>query len=194
MTMPWKSYLMWEYPHVTSRVDGMTLFDRYEVIMDGFIRPQIEIMARFGTKQADKVHYEVGMRLAEPLAYEMACVSHERHDPCEKPVMAWERIPDLVLEALSEHPDKEQIKECRRACESILNATHGWKRQRPENSEVYRTIYALDNLLVKWDLTEKFPLRFYAEAPEYIRLYEIDTDKLTQDVRRKPRSFLRRMP
>ena len=58
----------------------------------------------------------------------------------------------------------------------------------------HRTIYALDNLLVKWDLTEKFPLRFYAEAPEYVRLYEIDTDKLTQDVRRKPRSFLRRMP
>lgn len=34
MTMPWTSYLMWEYPHVTSQVDDMTLFDRYEVIMD----------------------------------------------------------------------------------------------------------------------------------------------------------------
>ena len=190
MTMPWTSYLMWEYPHVTSHIDDMALFDRYEVIMDGFIRPQMEIMAHFGTKRANKIQCEVGMRLAEPIAYEMARVSHERKDPCEKPVMAWTHIPDLVLEALSEYPDKEQIKECRRACESILNATHGWKRRQPSNMEVYHTIYALDNLLVKWDLTERFPLRFYAEAPEYVQLYEIDTNKLTQDVRPKPRSFL----
>lgn len=78
--------------------------------------------------------------------------------------------------------------------EGVSVYTYPPNRKRTNHVTSPHDRHALDNLLVKWDLTEKFPLRFYAEAPEYVRLYEIDTDKLTQDVRRKPRSFLRHMP
>lgn len=45
MTMPWTSYLVYQHKDILDQDDRMELFERYEVIMDGFIAPQVKLMA-----------------------------------------------------------------------------------------------------------------------------------------------------
>lgn len=45
MTMPWTSYLVYQHKDILDQDDRMELFERYEVIMEGFIAPQVKLMA-----------------------------------------------------------------------------------------------------------------------------------------------------
>ena len=173
MTMPWTSYLVYQHKDILDQDDRMELFERYEVIMEGFIAPQVKLMAdvRFSMALFDRT-----MKSFAPAAREMAIHDQGHRAPCEKPVMMWNHVTDLAREMLSEHPSKKQIEQFRHRCADRydLRFPRSSSIDRDARREIDKTIYDLDTVLQQWDLTEAFPLRFYPSKPAHFDTYEIE--------------------
>lgn len=173
MTLPWTSYLVYQHKDILDQDDRMELFERYDVIMDGFITPQVKLMADFGTLRFSMARFDRTMKTFAPAAREMAIRDQEHRAPCEKPVMMWNHITDLAREMLSEHPSKQEIKLLRHRCSELGYV--GFPRiNRDLQREIDKTVWELDNVLQQWDLTEAFPLRFYPSKPSHFDTYEIE--------------------
>lgn len=170
MTMPWTSYLVYQHKDILNQDDRMELFERYEVIMEGFITPQVKLMAdvRFSMALFDRT-----MKSFAPAAREMAIRDQEHRAPCEKPVMMWNHVTDLAREILSEHPSKKQIEQFRHRCAELCDVCSP-PIDRDARREIDKTVYDLDTVLQQWGLTETFPLRFYPSKPAHFDTYEIE--------------------
>ena len=173
MTLPWTSYLVYQHKDILDQDDRMELFERYEVIMEGFIAPQVKLMAdvRFSMALFDRT-----MGSFAPAAREMAIRDQEHQASCEKPVMMWNHITHLAREMLSEHPSKKQIEQFRHRCADLYDPRfpRSSSIDRDAQREIDKTVYDLDTVLQQWDLTEAFPLRFYPSKPAHFDTYEIE--------------------
>ena len=170
MTMHWTSYLVYQHKDILDQDDRMELFKRYEVIMDGFIAPQVKLMNDMRFSMA---LFARTMKSFSPTAQKMAIHDQEHRTPCEKPIMMWDKLADLAREILDEHPDKRQIEQLRHRC-AELSYTCFPRIDRDTRREIDKTVWELDTVLQGWDLTESFPLRFYPNKPAHFDTYEIE--------------------
>ena len=172
MTMPWTSYLVYQHKDILDQDDRMELFERYEVIMEGFIAPQVKLMAdvRFSMALFDRT-----MKSFAPAAREMAIHDQEHQAPCEKPVMMWNHVTNLAREMLSEHPSKQEIEQFRQRCADLYDVRFPRfsSIDRDARREIDTTVFTIDTVLQQWDLTEAFPLRFYPSKPDRLYRYSI---------------------
>lgn len=170
--MPWTSYLVYQHKDILDQDDRMELFERYEVIMEGFIAPQVKLMTdvRFSMVLFDRT-----MKSFAPAAREMAAHDKEHQAPCEKPIMMWNHVTDLARKTLSEHPSKQEIELLRHRCANLCNVrfTRFSSIDRDAQREIAETVFTLDTVLQQWDLTEVFPLRFYPSKPDRFNRYSI---------------------
>ena len=159
MTLPWTSYLVYQHKDILDQDDRMELFERYEVIMEGFIAPQVKLMAdvRFSMALFDRT-----MKSFAPTAREMAIHDQEHQAPCEKPVMMWNRLSDLASDTLSTHPTKQEIMNLRKKCGNVFYGTVGISLDRDTEGELWQTVNELDTLLKHWDENTERLLRFYS--------------------------------
>lgn len=179
MTMPWTSYLVYQHKDILDQDDRMELFERYEVIMDGFIAPQVKLMADLRSTMA---LFNRTMKSFAPAAREMAIHDQEHQAPCEKPVMMWNHVTHLAREMLSEHPSKQEIEQLRHRCADLYDVhfprfsrfSRFSSIDRDARREIDTTVFTLDTVLQQWDLTEAFPLRFYPSKPAHFDTYEIE--------------------
>lgn len=176
MTMPWTSYLVYQHKDILDQDDRMELFERYEVIMDGFIAPQVKLMADLRSTMA---LFNRTMKSFAPAAREMAIRDQEHQAPCEKPVMMWNHVTHLAREMLSEHPSKQGIEQLRHRCADLYDVRFTrFPRfssiDRDAQREINTTVFTLDTVLQQWDLTKAFPLRFYPSKPAHFDTYEIE--------------------
>lgn len=178
MTMPWDCYLVYQHKDICHQDERMALFERYEVIMEGFAIPQMERMAGYGTRRYNRHVMHNLMTSFAPVVRGMAETSHKHQDPCEKPIMMWSRICDLARDTLTEFPDKDQIERLRDRCDNMYETNP--RIDSHTRKELDRTIYILDTVLDQWDLTEKYPLRFYPHKPEHFTLFDLKEPRAFQ--------------
>ena len=159
MTLPWTSYLVYQHKDVLDQDDRMELFERYEVIMKGFIAPQVKLMAdvRFSMALFDRT-----MKSFAPAAREMAIRDQEHRAPCEKPVMMWDKLSHIACETLSTQPTKQEIKLLRKKCLNCFAGTMPYDRD--TEGEMWQTVNELDTLLKNWDENTERLLRFYPDG------------------------------
>lgn len=175
MTMPWTSYLVYQHKDILDQDDWMELFERYDVIMNGFIAPQVKLMTGHGTRRFSIATFNRTMESFASAAREMAAHDQEHQAPCEQPIMMWNHVTHLAREMLSEHPSKQEIEQLRHRCADLCGvrfprfSSIGRNAQR----EIAETVWALDTVLQQWDLTEAFPLRFYPSKPDRFDRYSI---------------------
>lgn len=159
MTLPWTSYLVYQHKDVLDQDDRMELFERYEVIMKGFIAPQVKLMAdvRFSMALFDRT-----MKSFAPAAREMAIRDQEHRAPCEKPIMMWDKLSHIACETLSTQPTKQEIKLLRKKCLNCFAGTMPYDRD--TEGEMWQTVNELDTLLKNWDENTERLLRFYPDG------------------------------
>ena len=172
MTMPWTSYLVYQHKDILDQDDRMELFERYEVIMEGFIAPQVKLMTGLGTRRFSMALFNRTMKSFAPAAREMAIRDQEHRAPCEKPIMMWNHITNLAREILSEHPSKQEIELLRHRCAELCDVCFP-PIDDATRREIDKTVWELDTVLQGWDLTEAFPLRFYPYKPDRFDRYSI---------------------
>ena len=183
MTMHWMSYLVRVHPEVDTMDERMERAHRGEVIMDGFIRPQadeialayetknvfqrlIQDVTSYGTSDPNRIISHVAPRVRH-----MAIDDQLEQIPCLAPIMMWDYLYEIVREALSPEPRKEEIEQLRRRCCALLD--DGIDRDRKVVKEIHRTIWMMDIVLEEWPINEHHPLRFYAEKPTWFDRYSI---------------------
>ena len=176
--MPWTSYLVYQHKDILNQDDRMELFERYEVIMDGFIAPQVRLMTGYGTRRFNMATFNRTMKSFASTAREMAAHDQEHQAPCEQPVMMWNHVTHLAREMLSEHPSKQEIEQLRHRCTDLYDVRFSrFSRfssiNRDARREIDTTVFTLDTVLQQWDLTEAFPLRFYPSKPDRFNRYAI---------------------
>lgn len=154
--MPWTSYCVYQHKDILDQDDRMELFERYEVIMEGFIAPQVKLMTdvRFSMALFDRT-----IKSFAPAAREMAIRDQEHRAPCEKPVMMWDKLSHIACETLSTHPTKSEIKRLRKKCLNRFAGTMPYDRD--TDGEMWQTVNELDTLLKNWDENTERLLRFY---------------------------------
>lgn len=175
MTMPWTSYLVYQHKDILDQDDWMELFERYDVIMDGFIAPQVKLMTGHGTRRFSMATFNRTMESFASAAREMAAHDKEHQAPCEQPIMMWNHVTDLAREMLSEYPSKHEIELLRHRCADLCSVRFPRfsSIDRDAQREIAETVWALDTVLQQWDLTEAFPLRFYPNKPNRFDRYSI---------------------
>ncbi len=178
MTMTWTSYLVYQHKDILDQDDRMELFERYEVIMDGFIAPQVKLMTGYGTRRFSMAAFNRTMESFASAAREMAAHDQEHQAPCEQPIMIWNHVTDLARKILNEYPSKHEIERLRHRCTDLCGVRFPrFPRfssiDRDAQREIAETVFTLDTLLQQWDLTEAFPLRFYPSKPNRFDLYSI---------------------
>ena len=169
---------MYQHKDILDQDDRMELFERYDVIMDGFITPQVKLMTGYGTRRFNMAAFNRTMESFASAAREMAIHDQEHQAPCEKPIMMWNHVTHLAREMLSEHPSKQEIEQLRHRCADLYDARFPrFSRfsciDRDAQREIAETVWALDTVLQQWDLTEAFPLRFYPSKPDRFNRYAI---------------------
>lgn len=175
MTIPWTSYLVYQHKDILDQDDQMELFERYEVIMEGFIAPQVKLMTGYGTRRFNMATFNRTMESLASAAREMAAYDQEHQAPCEQPIMMWNHVTDLAREMLSEHPSKKQIEQFRHRCADLYDPRFPRSSSIDHDArrEIDKIVYDLDTVLQQWDLTEAFPLRFYPYKPDWFDRYSI---------------------
>lgn len=159
MTMRWTSYLVLHLPEVSTMPDWMQRSHRADVIMRGYIYPQVEdkLIAE-GKANDDNAFDQMLDELKTAVRY-MAI--QDKHDKirCEKPIMMWDRLSDLVSETLRTHPTKQEICNLRARCYDVFYGT--FSMDLDLEGELWQTVDALDTLLKHWDENTAQLLRFY---------------------------------
>ena len=160
--MRWTSYLVLHLPEVSMMPDWMQRPHRADVIMRGYIYPQIEdkLIAE-GKANDDNAFDQMLDELKTAVRY-MAI--QDKHDGrrCEQPIMMWDRLSDLVSETLSTHPTKQEICNLRARCYDVFYGT--FSMDLDLEAELWRTVDALDTLLKHWDENTAQLLRFYSRT------------------------------
>lgn len=161
MTMRWTSYLVIHLPEVSTMPDWMRRSHRADVIMRGYIYPQIEDkLAVNGTVEDDDEFDRIIDELT-PAVHGMAIQDKRDHIRCERPIMMWDRLSDLASTTLSTHPTKQEIKNLRKLCLNVFYGTVGMSLDRDTEGELWQTVNELDTLLKNWDENTERLLRFY---------------------------------
>lgn len=166
MTMRWTSYLVLHLPEVAAMPDWMQRSHRADVIMKGYIYPQVEDkLAVNGTVDDDKF---------DRMIDELTTVIHnmaikDKHDKirCEKPIMMWDKLTDLASKTLSTHPTKQEIMNLREKCFNSFYGTVGMSLDRDTEAELWQTVNEIDTLLKHWDEDGQDTaslLRFYSNT------------------------------
>lgn len=164
MTMRWTSYLVLHLPEVSTMPDWMQRSHRADVIMRGYIYPQVEdkLIAE-GKANDDNAFDQMLDELKTAVRY-MAIQDKHDHIRCEKPIMMWDRLSDLVSETLSTHPTKQEIENLIDRCHRVFFGTVGMSLDRDTEAELWQTVNVLDMLLKHWDENTMQLLRFYSRT------------------------------
>lgn len=183
MTMHWMSYLVRLHPEVDTMDERMERAHRGELITEGFIRPQadeialtyetknvfrrlIQDVTSYGTSDPNRIISHVAPRVRH-----MTIDDQLEQIPCVAPYMMWDYLYEIVRETLSPEPRKEEIKQLRKICITLLD--DGIDRDPKIVKEIYRTIGVTNTVLEEWFINEHHPLRFYAEKPKWFDRYSI---------------------
>jgi hypothetical protein len=165
MTMRWTSYLVLHLPEVSTMPDWMQRSHRAEVIMKGYIYPQVEDKLIAEGKANDDNAFDRIIDELTPVVHSMAI--QDKHDKirCEKPIMMWDRLSDLVSETLSTHPTKQEIENLLEMCYNVFYGNFSVNRFDCDmEAELWQTVGALDMLLKHWDENTAQLLRFYSRT------------------------------
>ena len=168
MTMRWTSYLVIHLPEVSTMPDWMQRSHRADVIMRGYIYPQVEDKLAVNSTVEDDDEFDRIIDELTPAVHDMAI--QDKHDGrrCEKPVMMWDKLTDLASATLSTHPTKQEIKNLRKLCYNSFYGTisvNGFDRDM--EAELWQTVNELDMLLKHWDEDGQDTahlLRFYSNT------------------------------
>lgn len=160
MSMRWTSYLVLHLPEVSTMPDWMQRSHRADVIMRGYIYPQVEDKLIADGKANDDDAFDQIIDELTTVVRNMAI--QDKHDKrrCEKPVMMWDRLSDLACETLSTHPTKQEIMYLHQRCIEMLRDPI----DRDTEGEIWWTINELDTLLDTFDWNDENTaqlLRFY---------------------------------
>lgn len=165
MTMRWTSYLVLHLPEVSKMPDWMQRSHRADVIMRGYIYPQVEDKLIADNKADDNDAFD---QMIDDLTFTVQGMAiQDKHDKrrCEKPIMMWDRLSNLASDTLSTHPTKREIMNLRKKCCNVFYGTMGMSLDRDTKGELWQTVNELDTLLKHWDEdgtdTERL-LRFYS--------------------------------
>lgn len=159
--MRWTSYLVLHLPEVSTMPDWMQRSHRADVIMRGYIYPQVEDKLIAEGKANDDNAFDQMLDELKTAVRSMAI--QDKHDGrrCEQPIMMWDRLSDLVSETLSTHPTKQEIENLIDMCHRVFFGTVGMSLDRDTEGELWQTVNALDTLLKHWDENTAQLLRFY---------------------------------
>ena len=151
-------------PEVSTMPDWMQRSHRADVIMRGYIYPQVEDkLIADGEADDDDAFDRIIDELTPAVRY-MAI--QDKHDGrrCERPIMMWDKLSHIACEMLSTHPTKSEVKLLRKKCGNMFYGTVGMGLDRETESELWQTVNELDTLLKHWDEndTERL-LRFYPD-------------------------------
>jgi hypothetical protein len=160
--MRWTSYLVLHLPEVSTMPDWMQRPHRADVIMRGYIYPQIEDKLIADGKANDDDAFDQMIDELKTAVRDMAI--QDKHDGrrCEQPIMMWDRLSDLVSETLSTHPTKQEICNLRARCYDVFYGT--FSMDLDLEAELWQTVGALDTLLKHWDENTAQLLRFYSRT------------------------------
>lgn len=161
MTMRWTSYLVLHLPEVSTMPDWMQRDHRADVIMRGYIYPQVEDKLAADGKANDDDAFDRMIDELTPTVRDMAI--QDKHDGirCERPIMMWDRLSNLACKTLSTHPTKTEIVNLRKKCFNTFYGTVGMTLDRETEAELWQTVNELDTLLKHWDENTEHLLRFY---------------------------------
>lgn len=167
MTMRWTSYLVLHLPEVSTMPDWMQRSHRADVILKGYIYPQVEDKLIADDKADDDDAFD---RLIDELTTVVRYMAiQDKHEGrrCEKPIMMWDKLTDLASDTLSTHPTKQEIMNLRKKCGNTFYGTVGMSLDRETEAELWQTVNEIDTLLKHWDEngqdTERL-LRFYPHS------------------------------
>lgn len=162
MTMRWTSYLVIHLPEVSKMPDWMQRSHRADVIMRGYIYPQVEDkLAVNGTVEDDDEFDRIIDELT-PVVHDMAIQDKHEGRRCEKPIMMWDKLSDLASDTLSTHPTKQEIMNLRKKCDNVFYGTVGMSLDRDTEAELWQTVNEIDTLLGHWNESTEQRLRFYS--------------------------------
>lgn len=159
--MRWTSYLVLHLPEVSTMPDWMQRSHRADVIMKGYIYPQVEDKLIADGKANDDNAFDRLIAELTPVVYDMAIQDKHDHIRCEKPIMMWDRLSDLVSETLRTHPTKQEIENLIDMCHRVFFGTVGMSLDSDTEAELWQTVGALDMLLKHWGENTAQLLRFY---------------------------------
>lgn len=149
--MRWTSYLVLHLPEVAAMPDWMQRPHRADVIMRGYIYPQVEDKLIADGKANDDDAFDQIIAELTPVVYDMAI--QDKHDKrrCEKPIMMWDKLSDLASDTLSTHPTKQEIMNLREKCYNTFFGTVGMSLDSDTEGELWQTVNEIDTLLKHWD-------------------------------------------
>ena len=164
MPLRWTSYLVLHLPEVSMMPDWIQRTHRADVIMRGYIYPQVEDKLIAEGKANDDNAFDRLIAELTPVVHTMAI--QDKHDKirCEQPIMMWDRLSDLVSETLRTHPTKQEIENLIDMCHRVFFGTVGMSLDRDTEGELWQTVNVLDTLLKHWDENTAQLLRFYSRT------------------------------
>lgn len=164
MTMRWTSYLVLHLPEVSTMPDWMQRSHRADVILKGYIYPQVEDKLIAEGKADDDDAFDRIIDELTTVVQDMAIQDKHEGRRCERPIMMWDRLSDLASRTLSTHPTKQEIMNLRKMCLNMFYGTVGMNLDRETEAELWQTVNEINTLLRHWDEdgqdTERL-LRFY---------------------------------
>ena len=160
--MHWTSYLVLHLPGVDAMPDWMQRNHRADVIMRGYIYPQVDEKLLNDGKTGDDDEFDRIIDELTPAVHDMAIQDKHDHIRCEKPIMMWDLLSDLASRTLSTHPTKREIKNLRKMCLNLFSGTITIDRDM--EAELWWTVGGLELLLKHWDKSTAQRLRFYSNT------------------------------
>jgi hypothetical protein len=147
--------------------DWMQRSHRADVIMRGYIYPQVEDKLIADGKADDDDAFDRMIDKLTPAVHDMAI--QDKHDGrrCEKPVMMCDKLSDLASDTLSTHPTKQEIMNLCKKCYNAFYGTVGMSLDRDTEAELWQTVNEIDTLLKHWDEDGQDTaqlLRFYSNT------------------------------
>lgn len=164
MTLRWTSYLVLHLPEVSMMPDWIQRPHRADVIMRGYIYPQVEDKLIAEGKANDDNAFDQIIDELTPVVYGMAIQDQRDHIRCEQPIMMWDKLSDLVSETLRTHPTKQEIENLIDMCHRVFFGTVGMSLDRDTEGGLWQTVNELDMLLKHWDENTAQLLRFYSRT------------------------------
>ena len=164
MTMRWTSYLVLHLPEVSTMPDWMQRSHRADVIMRGYIYPQVEDKLAADGKANNDDAFDSIIDEITPVVHAMAIQDKRDGRRCEKPIMMWDKLTDLASDTLSTHPTKQEIENLRKMCYNTFFGTVGMSLDCDTEAELWQTVGEIDTLLDNWDENTEKLLRFYSPS------------------------------
>ena len=162
--MRWTSYLVLHLPEVSTMPDWTQRSHRADVIMRGYIYPQVEDKLIAEGKANDDNAFDQIIDELTPVVLGMAIQDQHDHIRCEKPIMMWDKLTDLVSATLRTHPTKQEIENLIDMCHRVFFGTVGMSLDHDTEGELWQTVNVLDTLLKHWDENTAQLLRFYSRT------------------------------